>query len=198
MRAYLDDAELPGPIHTLAQALDAARAVASAKGRILIEAAADGQPLADSTLENPGSLTAQPASVQFLSAHPASMVREALRGAADALELARDDQAALVASLDAANLDDARSRLDRVLTAWSACVATVRDGGALLNLDLARPVAGQSPNTRVATLSGALLEVKRCLNAQDWAGLSDVVLHDLDPQSRDWDGMLKAMAESLK
>ncbi len=197
MRAYLDDTELPGPLPTLAEALDAARTAAGARGRIIIEASADGQPLSDDTLEHPAALPTQPASVQFLSANPGAMVREALRGAADALESARDDQASLVASLDAANLGDARRRLDRVLTAWSACVATVRDGGALLNLDLARPVAGASPNSRVATLSGTLVEVKRCLNAQDWAGLSDVVLHDLEPQSRDWDAMLKAMAESL-
>lgn len=199
MRVYLDDAELPGPIDSLAQAIDVARRAAGAKGRVVVEANTEGSPIPDALLERPESAPSQPPSVQFLSADPRAMVRSAMLDAADLLDRARDDHAGVVAALDAAELDSVREPLDRVLSAWSACVATVRDGGELIGIDLEQPAAGgPSANQRVSSLTVTLMEVKRCLNAHDWAGLGDAVGDDLERQARDWDAMLKSLADSLR
>ncbi len=199
MRVYLDDSELSGPIPTLSLAIESARTAAASRGRVIVEARADGAPIADDILEHPDALVSQPQSVQFLSADPRAMVRVALLDAAEALERARDDQTGVVAALDGGDVESARRSLDLVLTAWGACVATVRDGGSLLGLDMSRPVGGShAPRTRVAELSASLLEVKRCIGAQDWAGLSDVVGDDLERHAGEWDAMLKALAETLR
>lgn len=199
MRVYLDDSELSGPINTLAHALDAARRAAGSRGLVIVEASADGAPLGDDILENPASIATQPQSVQFVSADPLTMVRVALLDAAEALQHARDDHAGVVSSLDAGDVDAARHRLDRVLTAWGGCIATVRDGGALLGLDMSRPLPdGTAPAARVANLSAALIEVKRCIAAQDWAGLADVVGDELERHAHEWDAMLRGLADGLK
>jgi hypothetical protein len=198
MRVYLDDAELPGPISTLADALDAARRHAASLGRIIVEASADALPIPDDTLADPESVDRQPESVQFVSADPLAMVRGALLDAAAVLESARDEHASVVAAIDGAQVEQVGGRLERILGAWTACIATIRDGGALVGIDLASPVAGgPAPAARVAELSATLIEVKRCLAAQDWSGLSDAVGEDLERHARDWDGMLRTLAGSL-
>jgi len=198
MRVYLDDAELAGPISTLSGALEAAREAACQRGRVIVEAAADGSAIPDSDLQHPGQVAVQPRSVQFVSADPRAMVRAALLDAADLLEHARDDHAGVVSAIDAAEVENARVLLERVLGAWSACIATVRDGGTLVGIDLELPVDGEAPATRVARLSTTLIEVKRCLSSQDWAGLSDAVGDDLEGHARGWDAMLRAMSEGLR
>lgn len=198
MRAYLDDAELPGPITSLAESIDAARQAAAARGRVVVEVSADGARVPDEVLDRPEAAPA-PASVQFITAEPRSMVRVALLDAAEALERARDDHAAIVAALDGAEIDAARSSLERVLEAWGMCVATVRDGGALLGMDLDAPLDdGVSPSAHVGSLMAVLIEIKRCVGVQDWAGLGDAVGCDLEAQARSWDAMLRALADRAR
>ena len=199
MRVYVDDSELPGPIPTLESALDAARRHAGALGRVIIEASADGEAIPESALEDPEGSGLEPESVQFVSTDPVAMVRVALLDAAEALEGARDDHAGVVAAIDGAEVEQVGPRLERILGAWSACIATIRDGGALAGLDLDKPIeSGIPPSQRVASLSRTLVEVKRCLSAQDWAGLSDAVGEGLEGHAREWDAMLKGVAEALR
>ena len=197
MRATLDGTDLPGTIGTLGEAIAAARDAAGASGRIVVEARADGEPIGDDVLEDPSRASGAIGVVEFLSANPGAMVREALLGAAEALERARQDQAAVVASLDAGEVEAARSGLEPILGAWGACVATVRDGAALVGRDLSQPVGGSSPERAVGALIETLTEVKRAFGAEDWAGLSDAVGEDLERHAAMWEAMLRGLAEEM-
>lgn len=197
MRATLDGNDLPGTIGTLRQAIASARDAAAARGRVVVEARADGELIGDDVLEDPSRAPATIGVVEFLSANPRAMVREALLGAAEALERARHDQGEVVASLDGGEIDAARSGLEPILGAWGACVATVRDGAALVGRDLSRPVNGEAPERAVGALIETLTEVKRAFGAEDWAGLSDAVGEDLERHAAAWDAMLRGLAEEL-
>lgn len=197
MRATLDGNDLPGPIGTLGEAIGAARDAAAVGGRVVIEARADGSLVPDEMLENPLLAPASIGVVEFLSANPKAMVREALLSAAEALEKARQDQGAVVAALDGGEVEAARSGMEPILGAWGACVATIRDGAALVGRDLSRPVGGASPERAVGTLIETLTEVKRAFRAEDWAGLSDAVGEDLERHAAAWDAMLRGLAEEM-
>ena len=46
----------------------------------------------------------------------------------------------------------------------------------------------------ISRLSAALEEVRRSVTAQDWAGLSDVLLYDLDDLVGEWQKLLRDVA----
>ena len=46
----------------------------------------------------------------------------------------------------------------------------------------------------IERLTAGLSEVRRCVQGQDWAGLSDVLLYDLDALAEQWQSLLREVA----
>lgn len=195
MRVTLDGLEIPGGAASLGEAMEDVRRRAEEQGRILVEALGDGIALEAGLLEDP-SRAGTYGTLEFISADPRALVGDALREAAGLLGGVRQEQGAVVMAIDGAETDTARKRLESVLGVWATCIATVRDGCAMLGVDLRAPIEGiGSPQRHIGALVASLEEIRRCLGAEDWAGLGDVVGEDLEERSGEWEALLQGLIE---
>jgi hypothetical protein len=202
MRLFLDgDAILETP--GLAAALREGIARAEQKGRIVVEATLDGRALTDEQLENPSDDPEAGEEVRLLSAEPKSLVRITLFDAADALQEAKDRQAACAAQLQAGDIEGAMQTLGDAISVWQAVRDVVSRSAELLGLaldDLKIPADGRDRpvGDDIASLTANLEELKRSVNGEDWSALSDVLAYDLDQQADRWRTLLASLADHVK
>ena len=84
-------------------------------------------------------------------------------------------------------------------------LAFVRDAveksASLLDIPLDSRVAGPGDRNLgqvVDGLAASLVEVRRSLEAEDWSGLADILAYDMAEQVRDWQSMMRTLAEGLR
>ncbi len=199
MNAYLDDRLLDVARPSLAAALDAGTAAARERGRIVVEVRVAGETVPDAALERPSDDPIE-GEVRLVSVEPRSLVRVTLLDAADALEAAREGQAACADAIDAGDVARALEHLGDALAVWQ----TVRDAVDRCVGIAATPdfPGGQVPSDglseAIAGLSGVLADVRGTLQRQDWAALSDALRYDLESQILRWLGVLRALADGLR
>lgn len=206
MPVLLDDAplNLAQPHPTLAVALDAARAAAEARRRVITDILLDGRPVPDDALgPAPDAPPLAPgADLRFISADPIDLVQASLRDAATALDAIDDHQRAAAESIQTGHFDKAMPSLSEAFTTWDTARKVLTDGCALLGLNpetLAIEVDGSPVPVAgaVRLLLIRLTEIKRCLTAQDWCGLSDTLAYDLPADAELWRRMLRGLADRL-
>lgn len=206
MPVLLDDAplHLEGPSPTLAVALDAARAAAESRRRVITDILLDGRPVPDDDLApSPRASPLAPgADLRFISADPIDLVQASLRDAASALDGVNEHQLGAAESIQTGHFDKAMPSLSEAFTTWDTARRVLTDGCALLGLNpetLAVEVEGSPVPVAGATrlLLTRLTEIKRCLTAQDWCGLSDTLAYDLPADADRWRFMLRALADKL-
>jgi hypothetical protein len=187
----------------LAEALGVAKAHAEARGRILVEALGDGEPLSSEELEHPDRATRAFGELTLRSAEPRLLVAETLANAVEALGQAKVDQQGLVEALQTANHDEAMRLLQGVLGTWQAVRDVLDHASALLGLDLSRlrlrdEDEGPTFARRADGLATALGGLREALEAQDVSRLADVVGYDLDAEADGWMRDLAALREHVR
>lgn len=197
----LDDEALAVPAPTLAGVLAAATAAADAKGRIIIEAVADGLPLDDAQLAAPAVTPLAYRRVALRSADPKVLVHVTLHDAADALEHARKVHEEAAGLIQAGTPERALPKLTESISTWQAVCEVVQKSAALLRLDLdtvpfdgAKTGADALFSTQFRLLTERLSALKQALAVQDWSALADVLAYDLAPAAGAWATMLRHLA----
>ncbi|MDQ7013408.1 MAG: hypothetical protein Q9O74_05875 [Planctomycetota bacterium] len=199
MNIYLDDAPLTETADTLAGAIAAARDRASSLERVIVDVIADGTPLAPAQLDDDEFMGSSFEEVRLTTAEPRTFVRVTMCDAADALEYAREQQKKAAEHLEAGHVEDGYKSLEQVVGTWQAARQSLDQGAQLLGLDLstmplARP---ETLSEAIEQLTTGLAEVRRCVQGQDWAGLSDVLLYDLDELVVRWQSLLREVAACI-
>jgi hypothetical protein len=202
MQVFLDEQPvvLASPPLTIAAALHAARCSAESRGRVVVEVAVDGRTLDGLALAAPPDTASPTAELRCRSADPRALVAASFRDAAEGLLDAITDQDAAADAIARGRFDLAMPRLTAAVAAWTTARQVLDQGAALLAIDLnILTVAldgAETPVARaVAGLAAALTELRRCLTAQDWCGLGDVLAYDLCDQGEVWRRTFTALAD---
>lgn len=200
MQVLLDGSAVTIERPTIRSALDAARAAASSRGRVIVEARIDGHPLGEEELAAPSDQELLGASLDFITAEPASLVRVTLLELVPLLDEARACQQTAADHVSSGKLPEAFESLTRAFEVWEGVRQAVGNGSELLGIEL--DAVSVSHNGRSCTLAQCaeslaqdLSEVKRSLSAQDLPGLSDVLSYELDEQTGLWQAALRSLAE---
>ena len=203
MQVYLDDEAVIVSQPTLAAALEAGRDAAQNKGRVVIEATLDGEPIPDTLLDNPPDDPIEEAEVHFRTTDPAALVRTTLKDVGEAVEKIRPGQRHCAEQIQAGQLAEGLGSLADVLRIWEALHQTVANGSSLLGIDLDTITLSVDGNDirvteAVDQLSTHLGSIKRAVDNQDWSDLADVLMYDLDEQAALWSGLLAQLADHIK
>lgn len=203
MRVIFDNAELLNDATTLEQGLRAGTQRAEELGRLIVDVIADGEPLPGELLDDPASHVGSFAELRITSAEPAAFVRVTLMEAADALEQARAGQLLAADHIDQGRAPEAFQALGVALGVWDAVRDLVQRVSQLLGVDLTgASVVVNGEQTRVdesvASLSRQLEEVRRCVAAEDLAGLADALRYDLSEEAGRWRSLLTGLAEAVR
>lgn len=196
MRIILDDQTIDESADTLADAIRLAASRAASQGRVVVDILADGRTVGGEELGDEASMARGCDEVRLTSADPKAFVRVTLLDAADALEQARTAQRRASELIEAGSTAEAFQTIAAALGLWQAARQALDEGAQLVGLDLsALPL--DDPDelpAAIAELSRCLEEVRRTVGAQDWAGLSDLLLYDLDRLVDSWRGLLRRVA----
>jgi hypothetical protein len=196
MKIILDDELMTESADTLAQAISLAASRAASQGRVVVDILADGQAVGGAELSDQASMARGCDEVRLTSAEPRTFVRVTLLDAAVALGQARPAQQRAAELVEAGSLAEAYQTLAAALNLWQAARQALDEGAQLVGLDLS-VIPLENPDelpAAIAELSRCLEEVRRCVGAQDWAGLSDVLLYDLDRLVDTWQDVLRNVA----
>ncbi len=204
MRVYLDDTPVGDEQPSLDLALRTGASAAEARGRIVIEASADGVALTDEQLAGLAGDCASIREVRLRTSDPYALVQVTLLDACEALGQARSMQSSAADLIQAGKPDQAMPKLQEALATWQAVCDVVEKSAKVLriNLDaLTLPDAGGEPQVvgkLFGELTDRLVDVKRGVVHEDWASLADTLAYDLDAQANSWDAMLKALADHVR
>lgn len=204
MRVLLDEQPLEVAEPTLAAALDAARRKAESLRRVVVEATVDGLVIPDEALAAPSTDRFESSEVRFLTAEPVSLVQHTMREVVELLSQTGQSQASAAEQLTAGELEAAMQHLSTSLASWDSVHQVVVNGAALLGLkaeSLSVRIPGEAApvlvGDRIRELAGHLASIKRCIGAQDWGGLGDVLNYDMNGQAERWAALLRALGEQL-
>lgn len=202
MQVLLDDQPLSIDRPTLAAALHSAQEAARARGRIIVEAFADGTQISDELLSSPSD---DPVNIQRLamrSAEPRSLVSFTLADAADALTHVADDHDLVGRDIQAGRTQAALGKLGESIATWQAVCDILNKGAALLHLDLDSLTLPDGDPTPLSGRFSAMLErlgsIRTALEAQDFSALSDILLYDMSPLAREWSKTLRSISDMVR
>ncbi len=188
MRVFLDELLIDETATTLRAALTAASERAGS--RLLVEATADGRPIPSQDLTAPPETNPYADEIRFMSADSALLIQAALYDAADMLENASASQAAAARMVQQGDLESALKEVGGIVECWSrvqqviGLVAQAREAG-LDGSGADATFSGGLPGM-IKELTVGLSEMKRAVQAQDWAALADVLAFDLEEQAGRW------------
>lgn len=204
MRVYLDDSPVGDEQPSLDLALRAGASAAEARGRIVIEANADGVSLTEEQLAGLAGDCASIREVRLRTSDPYALVQVTLLDACEALGQARSMQSVAADLIQAGKPDQAMPKLQEALATWQAICDVVEKSAKVLriNLDvLSLPDASGEPQIvgkLFGELTDRLVEVKRGVVHEDWSALADTLAYDLDAQANSWNAMLRALADHVR
>jgi len=202
MRAYLDDEPLELEGETLTAAVVAGKRAADARGRMIIEVWADGEPAPSADLESPPDAEPYAGEVRFVSVEPAGLVAAAMDEAAENLERVREPQREAAAALSRGETSSGMQDVGVCLQAWESVRKAVQDGCSVLGRSPAElmPTAASAEAcaTAIEDLLTTLREVQRSVKEQDVASLADAMAYDLDELAETWAGLLGEMSAGVR
>jgi len=182
--------------NTLAEALKTAMDAARTRGRIITEATADGRPIDDSMLES----GATAALIEIKSAIPGELARDTLLQTADTLEAIRVQQQACGEAFAKGDESTGVDHLRVALMGWQTVRDVIEQTRTLVGDRwsgvVVSGVHGEATlEHAVGQLAIALRAIKSTSEAQDWSGLSDIVMYDMDVLAEVFVGLLGALAQ---
>jgi len=204
MRVYLDETPVGEEQPSLDLALRAGASAAEARGRIVVEASADGVPLTEEQLAGLAGDCPTIREVHLKTSDPYALVNVTLLDACDALAGVRQAQSQAADLINAGKPEQAMPKLQEALATWQAVCDVVEKSAKVLHLNLDKISFASSGGEQqvVGTLFGELtdrlVEVKRGVIHEDWSALADTLAYDLDAQAGAWDLMLRALADHVR
>ncbi len=180
---------------TLAQALRLGIETARSRGLMVVEATADGQPLDESVMERGTAAT-----LSLRTAHPGKLARETLLQAAETMETVRAHQQKCGEALGKGDESGGIDHLRVALEGWQMVRDVIDQTRALVGKDWKDVVVfgthGEATvDHAIEQLAIALKAIKATSEAQDWSGLSDIVMYDMDALAEVFVSLLRALAE---
>lgn len=196
MQVYVDGEPLSGAGTTLAAALESVRA--GLRGRLVIEALADGEPIPGAHFEEPPGTDPYAQRLDIRTEDAGALVRFSFLEAADALERSRADQEKAAELIQTGDTVACMEQLGPVFETWAAAAQALTIARQLDEIALpGQTDSGRSIDDVAATLNEMLVEVRRCLAGDDPSGLADVLAYDMASASDEWVGMLRTLAGAL-
>ncbi len=187
-----------------ATTLRAAIAAASerAGSRLLIEATADGCAVPADDLASPPAKEPYASEVRFLSADSGLLIQSALHDSADMLDRTSASQAEAARMLQKGDLPGALREIGGIVECWARVRQVVGLVAQASEAGLDGPGAdatftGRLPDMAKDLTSG-LSELKRAVQAQDWAALADVLAFDLEDQANRWRSWFGELAQRTR
>ena len=203
MRIVVDNESLTANPGSIAEALSTARLNAEQRGRVVIEALLDGEPLTDAQLSDPSTAPRNSGEMRFATAEPAELVGSTLLGVADTLADVKQEQQAAAELLTLGKMSEAMDRLHRALRTWEGVRQAVIDGTTLMGMSVETtrvqtPTGERAMSDQVRALATSLGEVKRAFGAEDWSALADALGYDMQERADQWRETLIALAEHIR
>lgn len=201
MQVLLDDQLLTIERPTLAAALRAAQDAARERGRIIVEAFADGRPISDEQLSNPDDTPSELGRVALRSAEPKALVSFTLVDAADALVHVADDHEDVGGKIQSGETQEALAKLGESIATWQAVCDILNKSASLLKLDLDALTLDSDPtplSTQFTAMLDKLGSIKTALESQDFSALSDILLYEMAPLARQWSATLREIADRVR
>jgi len=196
MDIYLDNAPLDVPVGPLGRMLDSARSTLPEAGRMIVEVRLDGEALSSEQLEQQATVEPTAEEVQFITAAPAQLAREALHEVADALNRAVEQQQQAAEALQQDRTQEAMDPLREVIRIWSQTQQAVVQSAALLGVDLdAMSLDADTPPDLIAATGEHLRAVRDQMQQQDWLALADTLGYDLAELVPRWHALLEALGQ---
>lgn len=197
MRVLLDGSPVSVDRPTLARALSAGSASARARGRVIIEAKADGVALSDDQLGAPSDEPGLMRELTLTSAEPRALVKVTLDDAAVALRELVGDQKRAAELIHAGKESQALQSLQSIFKTWQNVKDIVSHCGELLERRLDAVAFANADTIEAASrrLASQLQAVKVSLTKQDWSGLADTLEYDLCEEAQQWVRLLSSLAD---
>jgi hypothetical protein len=200
MRVLLDNEQLTIDRPSVALALDAARGEAIRRGRIVIEATADGAQISDDLLTSPPDDDGGLAEIRFVTVESGPFISVTLSDAADALAETATAHHEAARLLDQGEEAQASGQLQGVLATWAMASDVVQKAGLLLGIDpgSVAVTTEAGPTDGAACIEGLRArfeEVRDAVKDGDWAAVSDVLGHDLDQELERWTALMRALGD---
>lgn len=202
MPVYLDQQPMVVPHDSVAGAIEAARQVAEARGRLVIDVLLDGRRLIDEELHEPSSEPLGARELRFTSAEPRVFVGQALLDAAEELEAVSTHQREAAKQLRAGQLPAAFEHLQAAIDSWQLVRRAAGDGPALLELDpsvirITIDASTRPLSEHVQELAGDLRTLQNALSIQDWSTISDILSGELEDRAATWRHLLTDLAYQI-
>lgn len=202
MQVLLDDQPLPIDRPTLAAALRTAQEAARLRGRIIVEAFADGTQISDELLSRPSDEPVNINKLAMRSAEPRALVSFTLIDAAEALTHVAEDHDRVGRDIQAGKTEQALGKLGESIATWQAVCDILNKGATLLHLDLDAVTLPDGDPTPLSGRFTSMLErlgsIRTALETQDFSALSDILLYDMAPLARQWSETLRLIAEMVR
>lgn len=194
MRIVLDDKPCSLPAGSVADAIDAAAALADQAGRVIVDVFVDGDRWSGEQLGGARASAIVATEVRLVSADPHELVRQTLLDASAALQDADDLQRSAAEQIQSGDLAGAMPRLGEAITIWQSVKQAVASGAELAGLDLQALQVEQRPAAQIIHgLGEQLRSLKNSLAAGDAIGLADTLLYELPAVVDSWRGLLEQM-----
>ncbi|HYF15944.1 MAG TPA: hypothetical protein VD971_12820 [Phycisphaerales bacterium] len=202
MEVFLDGQPLVVARPTLAGALSTGAETARQRGRVIVEALADGVTLGDDQLSTPSDEPGSAREVRLTSADPRMLVTVTMSDGAEALRSLREEQTEAAQLIQSGREREGVERLSSIIQTWQMIGDLVERAGALLDTDFtALRLDGVAPDGGLATiaprLAQKLTDMKRALSARDWSRLADILEYDLSEEAGSWEQLLDALARHI-
>jgi hypothetical protein len=197
MRVLLDGSPVSVDRPTLARALSAGSATARARGRVIIEAKADGVALSDDQLGAPSDEPGLMRELTLTSAEPRALVKVTLDDAAVALRELVGDQKRAAELIHAGKESQALQSLQSIFKTWQNVKDIVSHCCELLERRLDAVAFANADTLEAASrrLASQLQAVKASLTKQDWSSLADTLEYDLCEEAQQWVRLLSSLAD---
>lgn len=201
MRVTMDGIDLTLERPTLAAAIAAGAEHAEGAGRIVLEIKADGVALTERDIESAPDTPGTFKVIELVTASRAALAREVLEAAAGALDDLVTGQRHVAAQILATKLEMAVVSLQEILGVWQHVREALDQICAVMGADLAELAApsgrGAEVPVLVARLTAGLSEIRRCVGAQDWSTLADVLNDEMGDLAIAWRELVRGISGSM-
>lgn len=195
MRILLDEHPTSLAASTVADALRQAAALASEKGRLIVEVEVDGIRWSEEDLSTSTANDHRAAELKLLTAHPAELLVQTFGEAATAVDGVEEIQAEAAKLLQTNRTKEGLNQLLDALAVWGAVQTGLARGLSLGVLTVeslkARGIDVQPP---LDALEQKLRELREAIVAQDETAMSDCLLYEFPPVAKRLSALLRMLA----
>ena len=187
------------PARPMGEIIDRVRAYLADRQRVIARVYVAGEPVPPSQLEQ---MLAQPGeqagAVEFESASPRDLAREAVRAVAALLDDAAQLQQDAAAKLSAGATGKAMEMLLGCLNMFKTAQEAISQAVQLTRIDLGELVVeDRKAGELIAELANQLMTTRTALESRDFAMLGDLLNYEFPTATQRWQAILAALDEAM-